>query len=439
MLRLQTVQKKDRDLLWNINQKYLYEMTNFYDDPMDDSGNYHYGHFDDYFSDPMRVSYFIFNDDVLVGFAMLCPYSNIYQKPDYTMAEFTIFPAYRRKHFALDAARMILDKHPGKWEIKYNEKNGGAKKLWNIIAAPYEPEVYHLNVEETVLSFKTAEKIIAACGNDCAACPRNTAHPYEKSDEELHHTAELWMKIGYRDHVVSNEEIACHGCKPENWCRYRVIKCCVDRGIKTCGECSEYPCENIKECFEMTKSFEPMCRQVCTDDEYKRLEEAFFEKEKNLTSKMVKLDPVQKEDIETIWKMQVEAFTDLLDKYQDYDMSPAAESIDRVIARFEQPWTKYHFIIAGGIRVGAIRVVDKQDGSRKRISPIWIMPKYRNKGYAQQAILAAEKIYGSDHWCLDTILQEEGNLHLYEKLGYHQTGRVDRINDRMDIVYYEKD
>lgn len=57
----------------------------------------------------------------------------------------------------------------------------------------------------------------------------------------------------------------------------------------------------------------------------------------------------------------------------------------------------------------------------------------------KQAILAAEKIYGSDHWYPDTILQEEGNLHLYEKLGYHQTGRVDKINDRMDIVYYEKD
>ena len=26
-----------------------------------------------------------------------------------------------------------------------------------------------------------------------------------------------------------------------------------------------------------------MCRQVCTDDEYKRLEKAFFEKEKNLS------------------------------------------------------------------------------------------------------------------------------------------------------------
>ena len=29
------------------------------------------------------------------------------------------------------------------------------------------------------------EKIIAACGNDCAACPRYTVHPYEKTDEEI--------------------------------------------------------------------------------------------------------------------------------------------------------------------------------------------------------------------------------------------------------------
>ena len=66
-------------------------------------------------------------------------------------------------------------------------------------------------------------RILAACGNDCSACPRYVAHPYEKSPEELRHTAELWMRIGYRDRVVSNEEIACTGCKPENWCRYQVV------------------------------------------------------------------------------------------------------------------------------------------------------------------------------------------------------------------------
>jgi hypothetical protein len=43
MITLQAAQEKDRELLWNINQKYLYEMTNFYDDPMDENGNYQLG------------------------------------------------------------------------------------------------------------------------------------------------------------------------------------------------------------------------------------------------------------------------------------------------------------------------------------------------------------------------------------------------------------
>lgn len=66
------------------------------------------------------------------------------------------------------------------------------------------------------------------------------------------------------------------------------------------------------------------------------------------------------------------------------------------------------------------------------------MPEFRNIGYAQQAILAAEQLYGSDNWKLDTILQEEGNIHLYEKLGYRRTGKIDKISDAMDIIYFEK-
>ena len=153
----------------------------------------------------------------------------------------------------------------------------------------------------------------------------------------------------------------------------------------------------------------------------------------------VTLRQAKREDIKTIWKMQVEAFTDLLEVYQDYDMSPAAEGLDKILEKFEQPWTRYYFIEAEGKDVGAIRVVDKRDGSRKRISPLWIMKEFRGKGYAQDAIRAVEDLYGKDNWCLDTILQEKGNLHLYEKMGYKRTGRIERINERMDIVFYEKD
>ncbi len=128
-----------------------------------------------------------------------------------------------------------------------------------------------------------SKRIIAACGNDCSVCPRYNKPPYQKTEKELRHTAELWMKIGYRDHVVTNEEIQCTGCKPENWCRYKVVKCTMEHGVDNCGMCPEYPCENIRECFEVTKSFEPMCKKMCTDEEYEIMRKAFFEKEKNLT------------------------------------------------------------------------------------------------------------------------------------------------------------
>lgn len=152
----------------------------------------------------------------------------------------------------------------------------------------------------------------------------------------------------------------------------------------------------------------------------------------------ITLVKVTREDLETVWRMQIAAFSELLNRYQDYDLSPGAEPVDKIIARFEMPGSVYYFIETEGVKVGVIRVVDNKDGSRKRISPLWIMAEYRGKGYAQQAITAVEELYGEDNWSLDTILQEEGNCYLYEKMGYHRTGKIEHINDKMDIVFYEK-
>lgn len=128
----------------------------------------------------------------------------------------------------------------------------------------------------------TKDSIIAACGNDCSICPRHLP----KTEDELHATAVLWEKIGYRDHVVTNEEIACEGCKPTNWCRYNIVKCVTAKGMNNCGECQEYPCDNIKDCFEVTKSFAPKCRKVCTSEEYEQMRKAFFEKKENLEGRI---------------------------------------------------------------------------------------------------------------------------------------------------------
>ena len=144
-------------------------------------------------------------------------------------------------------------------------------------------------------------------------------------------------------------------------------------------------------------------------------------------------------DMKEIWKMQVEAFKSLLEKYQDYDMSPATESYENLLNKFKQPWTKYFFIVRNGEKIGAVRVIDKEDGSRKRISPIWIMPLHRNQGLAQLAIKELERLYGSSYWELDTILQEQCNIYLYEKLGYKRIDKIEHIKDGMDIVFFQKE
>ena len=143
-------------------------------------------------------------------------------------------------------------------------------------------------------------------------------------------------------------------------------------------------------------------------------------------------------DCEKIWSMQIEAFADLLAKYQDYETSPGNESIEHIQTKLLDEFTFFYFIYLEDEIAGAVRVVDRKDGDRKRIAPIFIMKKFRNRGLAQKTFEEIERIHGINHWMLDTILQEEGNCYLYEKLGYKRTGKIENINERMDIVYYEK-
>ena len=145
------------------------------------------------------------------------------------------------------------------------------------------------------------------------------------------------------------------------------------------------------------------------------------------------------DDAKELHAMQVESFRVLFEKYQDFDTSPANESVEKVEARLKQNFTYYYFICIGMQKAGAIRIVDKKEsGKNKRISPIFILPEFQGQGIAQKAIRLCEEIHGKEGWELDTILQEPKNCHLYEKMGYRQTGKTEVINERLTLVFYEK-
>jgi hypothetical protein len=84
-------------------------------------------------------------------------------------------------------------------------------------------------------------------------------------------------------------------------------------------------------------------------------------------------------DAKIIYDMQTSSFNSLLDKYQDFDTNPGAEPLEKVINRL---WTHFYIIYYERKTVGAVRIVLKDNVNRCRISPLFILPEYQNKGIA---------------------------------------------------------
>lgn len=119
---------------------------------------------------------------------------------------------------------------------------------------------------------------ITLCGDNCTMCPRYNAH----SDEELQNVAKLWYRVGWRDCVVSNEEIQCEGCCSHKKCIYHLVECTKEHNVQKCNQCAEFPCEEINSMLERSQEYQKRCKMVCSVEEYDMLEKAFFDKENNL-------------------------------------------------------------------------------------------------------------------------------------------------------------
>lgn len=109
-------------------------------------------------------------------------------------------------------------------------------------------------------------------------CPRYNAH----DAKELKAVAELWYRVGWRDHIVSNEKIACSGCSSHKQCAYSLVDCTKEHQVCKCNQCPNFPCDKISNMLERSKQYQEKCREVCSAEEYEMLEKAFFNKENNL-------------------------------------------------------------------------------------------------------------------------------------------------------------
>ncbi|WIY63416.1 GNAT family N-acetyltransferase [Bacillus arachidis] len=166
----------------------------------------------------------------------------------------------------------------------------------------------------------------------------------------------------------------------------------------------------------------------------------FFTRTVKLVSAMeVTLERAVNFDAESIFAIQIQAFKPLLEKYKDYKTNPANETIDKIITRINNPNGGFYKIVVNNTLAGAICAFWKHTTTQFWISPMFILPNYQGKGVAQKALVLVEKMFPkAASWELATILEEERNCHLYEKMGYIQTGVKKKLNDHTTLVYYKK-
>lgn len=152
----------------------------------------------------------------------------------------------------------------------------------------------------------------------------------------------------------------------------------------------------------------------------------------------VQLKKAEIDDAEQLFAMQRAAFLPLLEKYRDYATSPANEPIEKMKARIREQNGGFFKILAGGELAGAIRIRQKEAG-RFWIGPLFITPQFQGGGIAQAALLGAEALYPKAlSWHLATLVEEQGNCRLYEKMGYRRIGMPEKLNALATLVYYEK-
>ncbi len=146
----------------------------------------------------------------------------------------------------------------------------------------------------------------------------------------------------------------------------------------------------------------------------------------------------KKENIDDVFKIQQAAYKPLFKKYQDKETNPYMETKEDIVMKYTRVGTQGYIFVEDDIIVGAVRIIMRGDVCK--VSALAVLPEYQNRGIAQSALKEIEKIHSDcKYWILDTILQEKGNCHLYEKLGYVRIGETKKINDKLTLVDYKKE
>lgn len=143
-IELIQVQEEDREVLAHLIELYEYDFSEFENSDVNKYGLYGYSYLDYYWTEDNRYAYFIKVNGKLAGFVMVCGFCYVSKEPDtLCMSEFFVMKKYRRQGIGKYAAKEVLKKHPGKWELTVHPNNSISHNFWNQVVTELTNGDYH--------------------------------------------------------------------------------------------------------------------------------------------------------------------------------------------------------------------------------------------------------------------------------------------------------
>ncbi|TDD68596.1 GNAT family N-acetyltransferase [Jiangella aurantiaca] len=82
------------------------------------------------FTDPDRLAYIVTDDDHPAGLAIVRGLA----APTRVLNSFFVVRGLRRRGGGLAAVREVVERHPGTWEVAFQDANTGAVRFWRRVA-----------------------------------------------------------------------------------------------------------------------------------------------------------------------------------------------------------------------------------------------------------------------------------------------------------------
>lgn len=140
---LEKVSSNKKEILYNLLQFALYDGSQYIENELNESGEFKYTWFDNYFTDENREAYFIKNNDIYLGFVMINENLKFNSKGK-SIAEFLIMPQYRRNHIGKKVAIEIFEKYKGYWEVEPIKNSEQAYLFWKKTIEEYTENQYEI-------------------------------------------------------------------------------------------------------------------------------------------------------------------------------------------------------------------------------------------------------------------------------------------------------